>query len=294
MSTLVEKSHKKGEGSSLLAARPRITYSKPSVWINKRGIVPGKYNHTKKYEMLERVGFKKEFEAGEWTDYNRQFFDRLAPKYDTINEFLSFGMHRRFKRRAIRNAGIGPGQKILDICTGSGDIAIMIAREFPTSQIIGVDLSDRMLEIAKNRAAGLRNLTFEKADALKLPFADRTFDVVFMGFGLRNLDNLQKGILEMARITKAGGRISSLDLGKPQGAFLKSVYSTYFLHVVPFLGAAFFHRNELNSFSYLAESSKYYPPQEELVGIFQELGLEDVKNFDFMFGAVAQQVGTVP
>jgi demethylmenaquinone methyltransferase/2-methoxy-6-polyprenyl-1,4-benzoquinol methylase len=252
------------------------------------------YDRTKKYELLDRVGFKKFFKAEKWADYNRQFFDGLASKYDLVCEFLSFGRHSHFKEQAIRNVGIGPGAKVLDLCTGTGGIATLIARNVPSAQVTGVDVSEKMLEIARRRGAGLPNLKFEKADVLSLPFQDRTFDVVFTSFGLRNLDDMEKGILEMKRVTKSGGRITSLDLGKPKGVFLNFIYYIYFLHIVPFLGAVFFHHHEANSFYYLTESGKYFPRQEKLVEIFKSFELREVKNYDFMLGAVAQQVGIVP
>ncbi len=252
------------------------------------------YDRTKKYELLDRTGFRKFFKGEKWADYNRQFFDGLASKYDFICNLLSFGRHSFFKKQAILNAGISPGTKILDLCTGTGDIAIFTAQNFPSAQVVGVDVSESMLEIAKIRASGLPNITFERADALSLPFKNQTFDVVFISFGLRNLDDLEKGLLEMRRVTKSGGRITSLDLGKPKGIFLNGIYHAYFLNIVPFLGAAFFHRHEMNSFYYLTESGRYYPHQEKLMEIFQNLGLREVKNYNFMLGAVAQQVGVVP
>lgn len=251
------------------------------------------YDMKKKFELLDTVGFKKYFKAEKWEDFNRQFFDGLAPKYDRLNEVLSFGQHHRYKRHAVKSAGIKPGDRILDLCTGSGDLAIYIAKHYPSCEIIAVDASGKMLEIARERAAGLNQIRFQKGDALKLEFADDFFDVTMIGFGLRNLLDLKAGLKEIKRVTKPGGRVVNLDLGKPRGRFLKWIHKIYFLKFIPFLGRAIFHRHEFNSFKYLPESGQYFPPQEALVEIFEEAGYRNVTNRNFMLGAVAEQVAYV-
>lgn len=246
---------------------------------------------TYKDELIKKAGFNQYFEADNWEEYNKKFFDGLAKKYDFLNQILSCGMHIRSKKLAIKNMNIKPDSCVLDLCTGSGDIAIFIARENPSCQVIGVDVSENMLQIAREKARGLPNLEFRTADALHLPFADQTYDFTFIGFGLRNLVDLKKGVLEMKRVTKSGGVISSLDLGKPQKGFLSSVYKIYFETLIPFLGRTLFHRHEFNSFQYLPESNKFFPAPDELVKIFIACGLKDVKRHDFMLGGISQQIG---
>jgi demethylmenaquinone methyltransferase/2-methoxy-6-polyprenyl-1,4-benzoquinol methylase len=246
-----------------------------------------------KSRLIKIVDFAKYFHADCWGEYNKKFFDKLAPKYDFLNQIISCGRHNQIKRKAIRNIPIKPHSKIIDICTGSGDIAIFIARANPTCRIIGVDVSQNMLQIAREKAWGLSNIEFRTADALDLPFKDREYDVAIMGFGLRNLSDIKGGVLEMKRVTKPGGYVSSLDLGKPRKGVLSLIYKIYFEIITPFLGKAIFHRQEFNSFKYLSESNKFFPPPKELVEIFASCGLKHVKNYNFMLGGISQQTGIV-
>ena len=251
------------------------------------------YDKNAKYRLLDEVGFRKYFNADTWEEFNRQFFDGLAPKYDRLNEVLSLGQHQRIKRTAIRNLGIQSGAKILDVCTGSGDTAIMMAQAYPDARVTGVDVSEKMLEIARTRASGIPNVEFRLANAMHLPFENGSFDRVLISFGLRNLDDLRAGLAEMKRVTRLGGLVSNLDLGKPPEGFLTWVHQVYFRKFIPWLGKTFFHRGEFNSFGYLPTSGKYFPSQAGLVGIFQELGFSDVRRVDFMLGAISQQIGKI-
>ena len=251
------------------------------------------YDKTKKYRLLEEVGFRRYFKAETWADFNRQFFDGLAPKYDRLNEVLSLGQHHRIKREAIQSLDLNPKAKVLDLCTGSGDIAIDIAKHFPYSHVVGIDASEKMLEIARSHARGLGNIEFKKADALKLPFENETFDAVIISFGLRNLEDLKAGILEMKRVTKSGGKIMNLDLGTPENLFLRWFHAVYFGRLIPLLGRILFHRGEFNSFHYLPASRKYFPNQRELVEILNELCPGSVQRRDYMLGAISQQTAVI-
>ena len=251
------------------------------------------YDKNAKYRLLEEVGFRDHFKAETWEEFNRQFFDGLAPKYDRLNEVLSLGQHQRIKRAAIRHLQIRPGEKILDVCTGSGDTAIMMARAYPDAYVIGIDVSKEMLKIARERAIGINNLEFRSANAMSLPFENGSFDRVLISFGLRNLDDLRVGLSEMKRVTRPGGVVSNLDLGKPPEGLLSWVHQVYFRKFIPWLGKTFFHRGEFNSFGYLPTSGKYFPSQAGLVSIFQELGFSNVRRYDFMLGAISQQTGEI-
>lgn len=200
------------------------------------------FDSDKKLELLDKLEFRKYFKADKWEEFNREFFDGLAPKYDRLNEVLSLGQHTRYKKYAIRSARIKDNDRILDLCTGSGDMALFIAKKYPNCQVVGVDVSEKMLEIARKRAVGLKNVQFKKGDVLNLKFPDDSVDVTFISFGLRNLGDLKKGILEMRRVTRPGGYILNLDLGKPKGAFLTWVHKIYFRKFIPFVGKTFFHR----------------------------------------------------
>lgn len=244
-----------------------------------------------KNQVIERVGFNRYFKAGSWEEYNRQFFNELAPKYDRLNQVITLGKQRRYKSQVIGRVPISDGDLVLDVCTGSGDLALLIAERYPSSHVVGVDVADRMLEIAREKSQHLHNVEFGQGDAMRLPFPNRSFDACIMGYGLRNLFDIKHGIKELVRVTKPGGAISILDLGKPQGFIEKAVYMMYFEKLMPFLGKHIFHRGEFNSFQYLPESNKFFPPVNELVGMMEECGMREVKTYKYMMGVVSQWVG---
>lgn len=248
------------------------------------------YDKEKKLALIDSVEFNKHFRADKWEDYNREFFNALAPKYDFLNQILSMGMQDRFKLKALERSGIKPGDRVLDICTGSGDMAIWIARKYPDCRVVGIDAAEKMLDIARRRAEGLPNVSFKKADAMHLSFDDHFFDVSLISFGLRNLTDLEGGLLEMKRVTRPGGKVMNLDLGKPQGSVKRFLYEMYFGQWIPFLGRTFFHRGEFNSFQYLPSSNRYFPDQRQLVEIFNRLGFRNTCAYEYMFGGVSQQV----
>jgi len=241
-----------------------------------------------KNKLINDVGFAKHFKAGNWAEYNREFFNQLAPKYDALNQVLTFGLQERYKSKAVKRSGIHDGNLVLDICTGTGDIAFMIAKTFGLCHVIGVDVAQTMLDLAKQRAAKLENLEFQHADAQSLPFEDHIFDAVFMSYGLRNLTDPIQGINEMRRVVKPGGVINIIDLGKPEGCVKKILYQTYFEKVLPFLGKHIFHRGECNSFKYLPESNKYFPPPAEIKQRLEDCGLYNIRMFTYMGGMVVQ------
>lgn len=243
--------------------------------------------------LIRDAGFEEHFNAQKWADYNRKFFNQLAPKYDYLNEVITLGMQKRYKTRIIERSPVKDGDLILDICTGSGDMAFILAERLPNSHIIGVDVAENMLKIAKAKAKGIANVEFRLGDAMKLPYDDQTFDVAIMSYGLRNLTDFRKGILEMKRVTKEGGAIVIVDLGKPSGFFNKMIYTLYFENIMPFLGRHIFHRGEFNSFKYLPESNKFFPSAEKLRAILYECGIKSVETFSHMMGIVSQQVGKV-
>lgn len=248
------------------------------------------FDKTEKYRLLDEAGFKKYFKAETWADYNRQFFDGLAPKYDRLNEVLSFGRHRQIKKKALAELPIGAGDAVLDLCTGSGDIALFLGEKFPDCSITAGDVSEKMLEIARARTKSLKNVRIDRADVLNLPYADASFDFTVISFGLRNLDDLERGIREMKRVTKPGGMIMNLDLGVPSNGFLKAVHELYFRRWIPFLGKVLFHRGEFNSFYYLPNSGRYFPEQSKLVRIFESAGLMLARRRDYILGSISQQI----
>ena len=221
----------------------------------------------------------------------QQMFNNIAQSYDKLNSVISLGMHLKIKRSAIKNVSLKPEFKILDACTGTGDIAIYLAKNLvKNGTVVGVDFSEQMLGVAEKKAKNLENISFMNADVLNLPFKDEQFDACFISFGLRNLTDLEKGLSELKRVTKKGGVVVNLDTGKPKG-ILAFFYQIYFFKIVPILGKVL-HGDE-SPYKYLPESTKNFPDGDKLVEIFQSLGFKNVRKFDFLFGAISQQIGEV-
>lgn len=253
------------------------------------------HDNRAKLQLIKDTGFDRYFDAESWPEYNRQFFDGLAEKYDSTNELHSLGTKSRFDRRAVARMPITPGMHLLDLCTGSGDLAIEIARQHPDVRITGIDASENMLEVARRKSAGFADrIHYETGDALDLNYADDAFDGAVISFGLRNLESLESGLAELKRVVRPGGFVCNIDQGKPSNPLFNLIYNVQFKHVAPVLGKLVFHRGEYNSFRYLPESNRYFPDQQTLASIFAEIGYEGTKVYDYWFGAVSQQIGTVP
>lgn len=253
------------------------------------------HDNDAKLKLIRDTGFDRYFEAKDWAGYNRQFFDGLAEKYDATNALHSLGTKGRFDRAAVARLPIKPGSHILDLCTGSGDIAILMASRHPDIRITAVDASPEMLKVAKRKAAAyIDRIDFVTGDALRLEYEPSTFDGAVISFGLRNLSSLEYGLREMHRVVRPGGFVCNIDQGKPRNALFRMIYEVQFKRVAPILGKIIFHRGEYNSFRYLPESNKYFPDQSKLVSIFEQVGFDQVRNFDIWFGAVAQQIARVP
>jgi len=253
------------------------------------------HDNKAKLQLIKDAGFDRHFKAKQWADYNRQFFDGLAEKYDATNELHSLGTKSRFDRKAVAQLPIKPDAHLLDLCTGSGDIAIEIATRHPDTHTTAVDASANMLDVATRKATGLLDrITFRLGDALALDFPDDHFDGAVISFGLRNLESLDAGLQELQRVVKPGGFVCNIDQGKPRNTLFNIVYTVQFKHIAPVLGKIIFHRGEFNSFKYLPESNRYFPDQNALVEIFKELGYENVQQHDYWLGAVAQQIAIVP
>lgn len=212
-------------------------------------------------------------------------FAQVAPRYDLINDLQSFGLHRAWKRRLVRMAEVRQGQLALDICCGTGDIAFALARE--GALVTGFDFSEAMLAVAEKRAqtqAGPRP-QFTRGDAQELPFSDNTFDVVTVGYGLRNLPSWERGLREMHRVAKPGGRLLVLDFGKPDNALLRSLYFSYLRWLVPVFGRLFC--GDSATHSYILESLLHYPAQHGVAAKMRELGCEEVWIVNFLGGAMS-------
>jgi demethylmenaquinone methyltransferase/2-methoxy-6-polyprenyl-1,4-benzoquinol methylase len=211
-------------------------------------------------------------------------FDRIARMYDRMNSVMTAGMHHRWRRRAAELARVGPGSTALDVATGTGDLAIELARR--GAEVTGSDFAPAMLEIARRKAPGLR---FEEGDALKLSYPDNSFDAVTVGFGARNFADLDRGLGEMARVTRPGGRVVVLEITTPQKPPLSLFFRAWFDRVVPLLGRV---AGDSDAYTYLPSSVRRFPGPEELGSRMVAAGLADVRWILTAGGIIAIHSGT--
>jgi demethylmenaquinone methyltransferase / 2-methoxy-6-polyprenyl-1,4-benzoquinol methylase len=217
-------------------------------------------------------------------------FAQVAPRYDLINDLQSFGLHRAWKRRAVKLANVRLNDLALDVCCGTGDIAFALAR--CGASVTGFDFSEPMLSVARARShpqSSIPNLQFQQGDAQQLPFEDNAFDAVTVGYGLRNLPHWERGLREMHRVAKPGGRIVVLDFGKPDNALWRAIYFAYLRWFVPLFGKLFC--GDSATHAYILESLLHYPAQRGVAEKMQELGCRDVKIVTFLGGAMSINYG---
>jgi demethylmenaquinone methyltransferase / 2-methoxy-6-polyprenyl-1,4-benzoquinol methylase len=216
-------------------------------------------------------------------------FARIAPRYDLINDLQSFGLHRLWKQRVIQLACPQPGERALDLCCGTGDLALgLVSRG---AQVYGVDFSQPMLQVAARRSGKVRP-SFLRADAERIPFRDRSFHIVTVGYGLRNLANWETGLREMQRVALAGGRLVVLDFGKPDNALWRALYFGYLRMFVPLLGKLFC--GNAAAYSYILESLRNYPAQQGVARQMRELGLVKVRVVNLLGGVMSINYGEQP
>jgi demethylmenaquinone methyltransferase / 2-methoxy-6-polyprenyl-1,4-benzoquinol methylase len=188
-----------------------------------------------------------------------RMFDRVASNYDALNSVMTAGLHHRWRERAADRAELEPGDSALDVCCGTGDLALELsARVAPDGHVIGCDFSEPMLDLAREKAAarGASGVRFEWADALTLPYDGERFEALTVGFGVRNLADLDRGLREMARVLKPGGRLVILEITQPTRPPLSTFYSLWFDRMVPLLGA---FSGDPEAYSYLPESVRSFP-----------------------------------
>ena len=216
----------------------------------------------------------------------RAMFDRIARVYDRMNSVMTAGMHHRWRERAADLARVGPGSTALDVATGTGDLAIELARR--GAEVTGSDFAPAMLELARRKAPGLR---FEEGDALNLSHADDSFDAATVGFGARNFADLDRGLREMTRVTKPGGRVVVLEITTPQRPPLSWFFHAWFDTVVPQLGRL---AGDSDAYTYLPSSVRRFPGPEELARRLAEAGLTDVRWILTAGGIIAIHSGKKP
>jgi demethylmenaquinone methyltransferase/2-methoxy-6-polyprenyl-1,4-benzoquinol methylase len=218
----------------------------------------------------------------------RAMFDRIARVYDLMNSVMTAGLHHRWRSRAADLAAVSAGDRALDVATGTGDLAIELARRVgPSGAVIGSDFSARMLELARGKTGSVR---FEQANALDLPYEDDSFDAATVGFGARNFSDLEAGLREMARVVRPGGRVVVLEITTPTRPPLSTFFSLWFDRIVPLLGRV---TGEDQAYTYLPSSVKRFPGPEALGAVLHGAGLRDVRWILTAGGIIALHSGTV-
>ena len=222
-------------------------------------------------------------------------FATIARRYDLINDLQSFGLHRRWKRRVAELAAVKPGQCALDLCCGTGDLALTLAQL--GAEATGLDFSSQMLEVAetrrqKNSKLKVQSLKFIQGDAQQIPFPDNSFDIVTVGYGLRNLTSWETGLDEMLRVAKPGARLIVLDFGKPANALWRAIYFTHLQCSVPLIGLVFCGKAQ--AYAYILESLKHYPAQLAVAEKMREIKLANVRVINLLGGAMAINYGEKP
>jgi len=223
----------------------------------------------------------------------RAVFDSVADKYDLMNDLMSAGVHRLWKRYALSQTGLRPGQLALDVAGGTGDLAAGMAGQVGESGLVVLsDINAAMLTVGRDRLLDrglMRNVRFSIANAECLPFADESFDCATIGFGLRNVTDKPAAIASMRRVLRPGGRLLILEFSKPVVPGLKPLYDMYSFSVLPWLGGRV--AGDPDSYRYLAESIRRFPDQEALCGMMREAGLEDCAWHNLSGGIVALHKG---
>ncbi|AJR01606.1 ubiquinone/menaquinone biosynthesis methyltransferase [Hafnia paralvei ATCC 29927] len=222
-----------------------------------------------------------------------QVFHSVAAKYDLMNDLMSFGIHRVWKRFTIDCSGVRRGQKVLDLAGGTGDLAAKFSRIVgEQGEVVLADINDSMLKIGREKLRNLGvigNINYVQANAEALPFPDNHFDCITIAFGLRNVTDKDKALRSMYRVLKPGGRLLVLEFSKPLLEPLNKAYDAYSFHILPKIGELVAHDSE--SYRYLAESIRMHPDQETLKSMMDDAGFENTTYFNLTGGIVALHRG---
>jgi demethylmenaquinone methyltransferase / 2-methoxy-6-polyprenyl-1,4-benzoquinol methylase len=220
----------------------------------------------------------REFDEGKKADAVRTHFNRVAPKYDFMNSLLSFGIQHAWKRTAVRMLGVESGDRVLDVCGGTGDLAILTARRTgPAGQVVIYDINYAMIQAGRHKIdpfPALSHISYIQGDAERIAFPDNTFDCAMVGFGIRNLTHLKQGFSEMARVLKPGGRLLCLEFSRPTNPVFRSLYDFYSFNVMPILGQLLVGSAE--SYACLPETIRMFPLPDELAALLTDIGFSRV------------------
>ncbi len=250
------------------------------------------HNNNDERPASTHFGFR-EIPTNEKASLVKKVFESVAPKYDVMNDLMSFGLHRLWKRFTIEEAQLQPGQVVLDVASGTGDLAkLLAARVGKTGKVIMTDINEAMLAVGQDRLADagiISQIECVQADAEKLPFADNEFDRITIAFGLRNVTDKMAALHSMYRVLKPGGKVLVLEFSQPKMPLLSKIYDLYSFHVIPKVGEMVAEDRE--SYQYLVESIRKHPRQDVLKNMMEEAGFEDVRYHNLSGGIVALHVG---
>ena len=227
-------------------------------------------------------------------DGSGDMFDGIARRYDLLNSLMSLGLHRRWRRRLVASVEAYRGGRILDLATGTADVAIALARAYPRLRVVGLDPSAGMLEVGRKkveRARLLDRVDLRLGDGQALPFADNSFDAVCIAFGIRNIEDRDLALGQMARVVRPGGRVAILELTQPQGGAMAPAARFHVRQVVPRLGAWLSGDRE---YRYLQRSIAAFPPPERFARMMEQAGLENLQRKRLCWGATHLFTGDVP
>tara|TARA_Y100000768_G_scaffold374901_1_gene345134 strand:+ start:1666 stop:2406 length:741 start_codon:yes stop_codon:yes gene_type:complete len=235
----------------------------------------------------------KEVDESDKSKFVGDVFTSVSKNYDIMNDAMSFGMHRLWKRILVELAAIGENDVVLDIASGTGDISKLISKEYPNTYIFMSDINYDMLNEGRNRAIDESfdsNCSFCQLSGEILPFKDNTFDLITVGFGLRNFTNKERGLKEMKRCLKKNGKLLILEFSKPINSTFSKIYDWYSFNILPRLGSVL--ANDSESYQYLAESIRMHPNQELLKNMVLNSGFKECKFYNLLNGVVAIHIGS--
>lgn len=220
-----------------------------------------------------------------------QMFDNIANRYDLLNSILSLGIHKGWRKKCVNLLRAKNPQNILDVATGTGDFAIECAKLNP-KKITGVDISEGMMQFGREKLKNLKLdglITLEQGNAETLDFADNSFDAIVVGFGVRNFQNLEKGLANLYRILKPGGQLIVLEFSYPKNPLVKGLYNFYFSYITPVVGRIF--SKDTRAYTYLTESVKAFPNNENFTAILNKLNYKGTSYKTLSFGVAAIYIG---
>ena len=235
----------------------------------------------------------KEVDESDKSKFVGDVFTSVSKNYDIMNDAMSFGMHRLWKRILVELAAIGENDVVLDIASGTGDISKLISKEYPNTNIFMSDINYDMLNEGRNRAIDESfdsNCSFCQLSGEILPFKDNAFDLITVGFGLRNFTNKERGLMEMKRCLKKNGKLLILEFSKPINSTFSKIYDWYSFNILPRLGSVL--ANDSESYQYLAESIRMHPNQELLKNMVLSSGFKECKFYNLLNGVVAIHIGS--